>query len=296
MAISIIKDTIEIDSMTLDSQGNGFIQKRVNLKEGFAHQLLQTDIFFDSWIGFQGMSTPFEVVISPYPQIPTRQPVTNQYIDALSYTAAGDDTVLFKAVGQSTDQGHNPPTYNQFPSKEIASGQFSVFYTDHVFVSINVIGDPDHDIEDIRMSFMLVLDNKKTPLLTAAMGQMAENHDAMCAELMSNGRIISRSDLRGNVFPWWRYGGIRPEKTFQPNAAGSFFLQIPTADEELMQTTAQIRSVVADARQMTPFYEGGGRRFPDWLRMNLNEGFQSGPIRDQWPPTKHADNGNVLCL
>ncbi|MCP4612173.1 MAG: hypothetical protein GY845_26045 [Planctomycetes bacterium] len=296
MPVSIIKDTIEITDMLLDSQGNAFIQRRINLSEGFAHQLLQTDIFFDSWIGFQGQKTPFEVVISPYPQIPTRMAITNQYANALSYTAAGDDTVLFKANGQAQDFGHSPPTYNQFPSKQIAANQLAVFYTDHLYVSINLIGDPDHAFEDVRMSFMLVLNNRKIGALTSAMGQMAENHDAMCAELVSTGRLVGRGLLRGNVFPWWRYGGIRPEKTFQPNAAGSFFLQLPTGDEELMQTTAQVRSVVADARTMTPFYEGGGRRFPEWLRMNLNEGFQSGPIRDQWPPTKHADNGNVLCL
>jgi len=28
----------------------------------------------------------------------------------------------------------------------------------------------------------------------------------------------------------------------------------------------------------------------------LPEGIVSGAIRDQWPPTKHADNGNVLTL
>jgi hypothetical protein len=54
MVVSVIKDTIQISDLTLDSQGNGFVQKRINLREGFAHQLLQTDIFFDSWFDFQG--------------------------------------------------------------------------------------------------------------------------------------------------------------------------------------------------------------------------------------------------
>ena len=73
MSVSVIKDTIEIKTMLLDDGGNGFVQKRINLREGFAHQLIQTDIFFDSWIGFDGQKTPFEVTISPYPQIPTKQ-------------------------------------------------------------------------------------------------------------------------------------------------------------------------------------------------------------------------------
>jgi hypothetical protein len=296
MVVSVIKGTIQISDLTLDSQGNGFVQKRINLREGFAHQLLQTDIFFDSWFDFQGQKSPFEVIISPYPQIPTRMPVSPQYANALSYTAAGDDTVLFKASGQMIDNGFMPPTYNQFPSKEISANQYQLFYSDHVYISINIIGDPDHDVGDVGLSFMLVLNNTKIDKLTAAMGQIAENHDAMCAELMSNGRVIGRSTLRGNVFPMWRYGGIRPEKTLSPTAAGSFFLQLSSLDDEAMQTTAQIRSAVADGRQMTPFYETGGARFPDWVRMNLNEGIASGPVREQWPPIKHADNGNVLCL
>jgi hypothetical protein len=146
------------------------------------------------------------------------------------------------------------------------------------------------------MSFMLVLNNKKTSTLTASMGQMAENHEAMCAQLMSNGVFVTQANLEGNVFPWWRYGGIRPELMLSPDAAGSFFLNISTRDEELMQTTAQIRSAVADARSMGAYDAAFGARFPDWCRFNLNEGLVAGAVRDQWPPIKHADNGNVLCL
>jgi hypothetical protein len=41
---------------------------------------------------------------------------------------------------------------------------------------------------------------------------------------------------------------------------------------------------------------GSAQGVPDWIRMFMPEGVASGPIRDQWPPTKHADNGNVLTL
>jgi len=47
---------------------------------------------------------------------------------------------------------------------------------------------------------------------------------------------------------------------------------------------------------MAAFDAPFGNRFPDWVRMNLNAGIVAGPLRDQWPPIKHADNGNVLCL
>ena len=81
-----------------------------------------------------------------------------------------------------------------------------------------------------------------------------------------------------------------------PISAGSFFLEISTLDNELMQTAAAVRSTIADARTMTPFDEPQGARFPDWILQGLNQGLVSGAVRDQWPPIKHADNGNVRML
>jgi len=57
-----------------------------------------------------------------------------------------------------------------------------------------------------------------------------------------------------------------------------------------------------DARQMQPNLDAFGTAvtadgaIPSWVRMELFKGVESGAIRDQWPPIKHADNGNVLTL
>jgi len=118
-------------------------------------------------------------------------------------------------------------------------------------------------------------------------------------ELMSNGHLTSKSILRGNVFPMWRYGGIRPEFMLSGVGTGGFFLPISTKDEELMQSTTQVRSYVAGSREMSPFNEAFGTAnvdIPDWLRFNLVQGLVSGPVRDQWPPNKYHDNGNVMML
>ena len=296
MVRTIVKDSIEVNSVTLDDEGHAYIHRRINLKEGFSHAIEQVDIFFDSWGDFVGQTSPFEVVISPYPQIPTESRISAYSSFLGAYTAGGDDTVLFKATGLLQDGGRANPTFKQFPSSQIAAQNKSIFYSDHVYVSLHLVGDPDHDITDLRMSFMLVLNDKKVPILTHAIGCLAENHEAMCSQLMSNGVLVSKSVLLGNTFPMWRYGGIRPEHTLSPEAAGSFFLQMPSSDEESMMATAQIRSAVADARSMGAYDSAFGARFPDWCRMGLNEGLASGPVRDQWPPIKHADNGNVLCL
>jgi len=301
MAITTIKETIELEQFTTDAKGSCYIQKRINLREGYSHSLLQTDMHVGSYINTLNEPTPFEIVIAPYPAIPTNLPLSDQYPDADRLMAGGSDAVLFKVTGLFNSG--NPVLPNtlpyesdQFPSPQIASQQKTVFYSDHIYISLHFIGPASTTFFNLNLSFMMVLDNKKVGSLTASMGQMAENHEAMCARLMSQGHMISRAALLGNVFPMWRYGGIRPELMLSPVGAGGFFLQLPTQDDEEMQTTATIRTSVNASRQMAGYDQPFGNGFPDWVRFNLNEGFQSGPIREQWPPIKHADNGNVLCL
>jgi hypothetical protein len=56
------------------------------------------------------------------------------------------------------------------------------------------------------------------------------------------------------------------------------------------------------ARQMVPNIEAFGTpntplgAIPSWISLELFKGVESGAIRDQWPPIKHADNGNVLTF
>ena len=299
MALSMIKETIELDSVTTDADGNAFIQKRINLKEGFQHQLLQVDIFEDAIPLFRGstgvQSASFEVVISPYPQVPTNM-LYRENAPAFEnrYAAAGDDSVLFKANANFVPQLHSD--IRQFPSVQIASSNESIFYSDHLYINFHLMGSDSTEYGNIALSFMMLLNNKKVPTLTHSIGVLAESHEAMCALVMSNGHMQSLSTIRGNTFPMWRYGGIVPEQMITPTGAGGFFLEINTLDNELMQTAAQVRSAIADARTMTPFDEPQGDRFPEWLLMGLNQGLVSGSVREQWPPIKHADSGNVLCL
>ncbi len=110
---------------------------------------------------------------------------------------------------------------------------------------------------------------------------------------MSNGYMQSLAVLRGNTFPMWRFGGIRPEHMITPIAANAYFLPINTRDAETMTTTPGIRQAVADSRAMSAFDAPFGDRRPDWIRMHLNAGIIAGPVRDQWPPLKYADNGNT---
>jgi len=299
MPIHVIKESIELEEVTLDENGDAYIQKRINLQGGFVHNMLQTDVFQDAMFKApqETEATPpiMEIVISPYPQIPTKMNLSETPpVYSNRYASAGDDSVLFKA--NSEIRSFVFIDFNQFPSKQIASMQKQQFYSNHVYISIHIAGVADETYRNLALSFLMVFEDKKSSYVTSTMGQIHENHVAMCSELMSNGRIISKASLRGNTFPMWRYGGIRPELTVSPTAPGSFFLKLASRDDEEMQTTTEIRTALADARSMSGFDEAFGNVYPDWFREVANEGIVSGPVREQWPPIKHDDNGNVLML
>ena len=294
MPVSIIKETIELDAVTADADGNVFLTKLVNLDQGKRHMLTQVDVFQDAY-----MSVPdepnrqnIEVVITPFPAIPTD--MIYQFDppqQTRRYPAAGDDSVLYKERFDTLQNGILPSI--QFPSPQIAAMNKSFFYTDHLYINLAIHGAPNQTYNNIAFSFMFVIDNKNVGVLEHSLGVLSEQHNAMCALVMSNGRMRSRNDLFGNVFPMWRFGGIRPEHTLTPQAANTFFLDIASRDAEAMSTSSQIRTLVADARQMQAYDAALGLRRPDWLREFLNAGYESGPIRPNPIPLRYADNGNT---
>lgn len=290
MVVSIVKETIELPSVTTDADGNAFVTKRINLKAGQRHQLLQVDMFTDA---FPSATYDVETVITAYPAIPTDM----DYDPADGFTnrfpAGGDNSVLFKERRLEIFNQLSSGLNTQFPSKEIAANNATLFYTDHVYINMHIMASPNTTFSNIAYSFLMVLNDKNVPVLEHSIGVLQESHDAMCALVMSNGHMQSISDLRGNTFPMWRYGGMRPEHTISPLAANSFFLDIDTRDAEEMVTTAAIRQTVADARAMSAFDSAFGDRRPDWLTMDLNQGIVSGAIRADPIPLKYADNGNT---
>lgn len=294
MAISIVKETIELDQVTTDGDGNAFLTKRINLKEGYRHQLVQVDMFEDAYATEQ---VEIETVISPYPAIPTNMAYSVSAGLVNRYPAGGDDSVLFKERRQLRFNFGEISNETQFPSSEIAAMNAAQFYSDHVYINMHLMTlSPDTTVANIAFSFLMVMDDKKVPLLQHSLGVLKESHDAMCALTMTNGRMQSVATLRGNTFPTWRFGGILPENMVNPVGANAFFLKINTRDAERMETTVEVRNQIRDSRQMTPFDEAYGVRNPPWLRMDLNQGLVAGPIRADPIPLKFADNGNTLMF
>ena len=296
MPATIIKETIELENVQLDADGNGYIQKRINLQEGYRHTLTQVDFFEDAIPLIRGSPTDpqprYEFIISPYPQIPTQMDYrenTPRY--TRRYVAAGDDSVLFKGNARIVEEAHSQ--FNQFPSSQIAAQNKSYFYAPHVYINIHFMGIANSVYGNLALSFMMAFDKKKVSNIESTMGVLSESHVAMCALAMSNGHMVSVTALEGNVFPMWRYGGIRPETMITPLTANGFFLDIASRDSEDMISVAGVRQTIADARQMNTFDSAFGPRRPDWLREFLNGGFAAGPIRPNPIPLRYADNGNT---
>lgn len=295
MVLKIIKETIEQESITTDSDGNAWLTKRINLEQGKRHFLRQVDIFEDAYMSVPGepnLRQNLEIVVTPYPAIPTNMIYQFDPPQQDSrYPAAGDDSILFKARFDIRQNGLSEIV--QFPSVQIAANNASYFYTDHVFLNVHIAGENNTEYNNLALSFLLVMDDKSVGVLEHSLGVLSEQHEAMCAQVMSNGHMRSRLSLEGNIFPMWRYGGTRPEHTISPLAANTFFLDIASRDAEEMVTSAAVRTLVADARQMQAFDAALGLRRPDWLREFLNAGLEAGPIRPNPIPLKYADNGNT---
>ena len=135
------------------------------------------------------------------------------------------------------------------------------------------------------------------------MGVIREDHIAQVAAVMSNGRSINPARNVGQSFPLWRYGGVRPELMISGASLVNFFNRTSSQEESQTATTTELRGFAMAARKMVPNLEAFGTvalagtgGIPSWIRLELFKGVESGAIRKQWPPIKHADNGNVLTL
>ena len=302
MPTSYIRESIELDTIELDDTGFASVVKRINLRSGYRHRVAQVDLFQDSiplHSGSESIGLYAEAAISPYPVVPTEMQfkATGTALGNRMPSAA-NDTILFKATSAIRENEFSQ--LFQFPSPELAANPVYAFYSNELYITLYLHGEASQTVTGLCLSFYLALDNKKVDSLEAGIGILREQHEGHCMELMSNGHMVSKAVLRGNTFPMWRFGGIRPELMSAPTASGGFFLPIASRDEESMQDTTTVRASVALARSMSAFDSAFGSPTPtptpDWFRFNLINGLVSGPVRDQWPPNKHHDNGNVMML
>jgi len=298
MPVSDIRESIERDQVV--STGNlTIIQKRVNLQGGFRHEILACDIFQDAVLSTDSPYGLVEFFVTPYPVIYTNmQPTT---LTDNRGPSAASDTVLFKANFKLTGTD-NWTDIRTFPSPQIAAGPTFSFYTPAVYFTMFLHGDGGSIWDNIAFSFLLKVKSVKASTTSYGLGMIRERSVAQGMNLMSQGRTIPQADNVGQIFPMWKYGGIRPEYMLKGDGLRNFFLPYSPQDSEAMQTTGNLRTFVSASRSMSSFEDAFGSvdpvkgPVPDWVRFEVGRGIIAGPIRAQQPPRKLFDNGNTMML
>lgn len=300
MVLTEIRETIEIPTLTLTGEF-GIVQKKVNLKPMTLHQIMKMDIFQDT---IMTTDSPTGVIIewflSPYPIIYSSNPLSGTYGNR--GPSAGNDTVLMKAI---TEQDATPDRFGsirQFPNQQVGATPTFSFYSPTMYITGIVHAGAGAIVGNIGFSFYIASDDKKANPTSYGLGLIRERSIAQGLNLTQQGRTIRPADNVGQIFPSWKFGGIRPERMLRGGEARNFWLNYSADQSEAMQTTGNLRTYIKGARSMASFDAAFGADdavkgpIPDWLRFGLNRGLVSGPIRAQQPPRKLADNGNTLMV
>lgn len=301
MVLQEIRESIEIDNIELTGASMGIVQKKINLQGMTRHEIVQLDIFQDAIMSTDGPSgIVIEWFVSPYPIIYSNMDLSAIYTNR--GPAAGSDTVLMKAITEQDTSPDRFGTIRQFPNQFLGANPTFSFYTPTLYITGLVHADAGAIVSNIAFSFYVASNNTKANPTAYGLGVIRERSVAQGINLMQQGRTIPKANNVGQVFPSWKFGGIRPERMLKGGEARNFWLNYAADQSEAMQSTGNLRTYVDRARSMSAYDEAFGSEdpvkgpVPDWLRFGLNRGLVSGPIRAQQPPRKLADNGNTLML
>jgi len=302
MPIMEVRDGItvfdeEVGRVTLDSNGFAIVQKQINVQKRLRHKIEHADFYIDSiGTGFENAT----FYLTPQPIIYTDMNSSGLFVGDRGIVPAYNENVLFKAKIFS-EFGRLGGTLDEFPNTFLAARPTFNFYSDTLYLTIFFNGVAGDVVDEFICSMYVALDTKPIDAVEHGIGLLREQSSMLISRLDVLGRSIPPARNVGQIAPFWLYGGARPERMIQGESLINFWLNMADRDDEVMSDTTTLRTRVRSSRRMVenPEAFGGGLgavATPDWIRLYLNEGYVSGPIRPQWPPIKHDDNGNVLCL
>tara|TARA_R100001086_G_scaffold247726_1_gene182773 strand:+ start:233 stop:1132 length:900 start_codon:yes stop_codon:yes gene_type:complete len=299
MPIHEIRESIEFGTLDLGTEGFGIVQKEINLRENVSHKIIQCDAYLDNpFYTTTEDGVMIELIVSPHPIIYTDMIIAGYPNRSPS---ASLDTILFKqTMFKSTTT--SSPEITEFPNKFISARPTFTFYTPKLYITLLCHGPRDAQITDFALTVYTAVEHKRASMVTYGMGLMREYSIAQVAAVVSNGRFIPPARNVGQIYPMWKHGGIRPELMMKSDAFAQFFYSSSNNDSSKMVDPVNLRIFATLGRQMVSNINAFGTPntvkgdIPDWVTFMLPEGIEAGAIRDQWPPIKHADNGNTLCL
>jgi len=306
MTLHQLRETIQQTGST--TSGVIQFQKRINLEPGQRHSIKTIDFFDDGLLGSSQNNTVlgYQVYVTNYPVI-----LTDNIFHVAPFASgplAGDDLVLFKASMLSIGPtAASTPAYlvQQFPDKQNASQSTFDFYTPTLYFTVVFANANDLTFDaNIAMSIYLEIESVDCNSVEYGIGMLQEHNNNQAIEFRSNGIQIDKAQIiRGQ--PMWTIGGIRPEivSSNNINIAGQqwFYSQAGYGEGEEVSDTSDIRKGLKLARQMVSDVSAFGTAIegiPDWFKAIAKPfpGLESGPVRQQQPPLKHFDNGNVMML
>ena len=303
-----IRETIQQIGTSVAETGTIQFQKRINLQDGKRHTINHID-FFDDGIVDLGIvrNSAYQVFLTNYPIV-----LTDETFNQGVYQAgplAGDDMVLFKANGVR-DATPQENIRQEFPNQFLGSMPTFSFYTPQLYFTVildRLSSEPAPEFtQEIAMSLYMAVDSVEVDAVEYGIGMLREYNQNQAMLQRMQGITITQTDIIG-AMPMWQIGGIRPEfmASNATNALGEnwFFSTAGYGGSETMSATSGVRQGLSNARTMTGFgdafgKDSAGKAIPDWFKAIAKPfpGLESGPVRSQEPPLKHADNGNVRML
>jgi len=302
MAIHEIRESISLPEITAND-GVIFVERIINLQRGSRHTINAIDVFLDNPYVECSDTAVCNIVISSQPMLLTNEviSVTNAWLNDVPQ--AGVDTILYKGNFEIRSKAYNQITA-EFPNNFLGASPTFSWYTPRLYMYVVVTGTnaKQIDVSNLRVSAYIAVDNKKAKYLSVMLGTIRERSIAQLAKISSLGRVIPQSRITGQTFPMFLYGGARTQFMMSADSLSDFYTQLAPQDSEKMLTTAQQRDFMKAARTMVGFDDAFGEQsatlggVPDWIRLFALQGVISGAVREQWPPLKHDDNGNVRML
>ena len=296
-----IRESIELPTLDIGNAPVTIVQRQINLVDKVQHNLLNCETFFDNLL-IDDKGAPFEgvmeILVTPYPVI-----YTDSTIIGLPFRApsASQEGVLYKAV--INGGGYRWPIGgDDFPNKFASFENEFDFYHPNLYITLLFHTSNQITLTDIAISFMFTVSQKTTSSLTHSLGLLKESMSLMTMTIAAMGRNIPYARNVGQIAPHWRWGGARPELMVDANTLLDFWITNGNNEAEVVGTPTELRKIIKDSRQMVEnpdafgTVQTGAGDIPDWIGFLTQEGYVSGAVREQWPPLKHADNGNVLTF
>ena len=302
MAIQEIRESISLETMTAND-GVLYVERVINLQRGARHTINAIDVFLDNPYFAANQTALCNIVISSQPLL-----LTGETVSALNgwfndVPAAGVDTILYK--GNFEVRGNRYQRIDaEFPNNFLGASPTFSWYTPRLYMYVVFVTDANSTltVEDFRCSAYIAVDNRKASYLSVMLGTIRERSIAQIAKISSLGRVIPQTRITGQTFPMYLYGGARTQFMMNADSLADFYTQLAPNESEKMLTTAEQRDFMKSARTMVGFDAAFGEQsatlggVPDWVRLFALTGIISGPVREQWPPLKYNDNGNVRML